>query len=130
MSYWYEPNYMSAISFNVWALIIPTFLYLLFRAVKGSQAGLFAVLWIAATYLIWIPISLFTDRVSYIYYFYPTVGAICIGLGLGLSRLIDIWQARKTGKLRWAAISAVTGYLVIHVAVFAIISPLSWISWV
>jgi dolichyl-phosphate-mannose-protein mannosyltransferase len=129
MPYWCEPNYMSAISFNIWVLIIPTVFYLLFKAVKGSEAGLFAVLWFAATYLIWIPISLITDRISFVYYFYPAVGAICIGLGLGFSKLVEIGRARKTGKLRRVAIPAVIGYMVLHVIVFTIISPFSWLLW-
>ena len=86
MPFWYMPHYTGAISFTIWALIIPTFGYLIYKAVKRDEAGLFALAWFAGTYLIWIPITLITDRVNYIYYFYPAVGAICIGVALGLSR--------------------------------------------
>ncbi len=129
MPYWYEPNYMSAVSFNIWALIIPAVVYISFQAVRKSEAGLFALSWFAATYLIWMPISLVTDRVSYVYYFYPTVGAICIGLGMGLSQLAEIGQAGKTGKLKRIAIPAVVAYMVLHVVVFVIMSPFTWLSW-
>ena len=96
---------------------------MVFKAVKGSTAAIFGISWFIGTYLVWIPISLITDRVSFIYYFYPTVGAICIGLGLGLSRLLDIWRTRRSGKLRWVAIVAVVGYLALHLAVFVTLSP-------
>ena len=129
MPYWYQPNYLSAISFSVMVLIIPTVIYLIFKAVRGNAAGLFAISWFAGTYLVWIPLSIITNRISFVYYFYPTVGVICIGLGLGLSQLTGLWRTRKTGKLRWLAISVVTGYLVIHVAIFAILSPLSGFPW-
>jgi dolichyl-phosphate-mannose-protein mannosyltransferase len=129
MPYWNEPHYMSAISFNIWVLIIPIICYLVFKAVKRSDAGLFAISWFTATYLMWIPISFFTDRISFVYYFYPTVGAICIGLGLWLSRLIEIGQTRETGKLRLVTISTVVAYLSIHIIVFTVISPFSWLSW-
>lgn len=125
MSYWYEPHYIGAISFTIWALIIPAVFYMAFRAAKGNSAGLFGVSWFVSTYLFWIPVSLITDRISYLYYFYPTVGAIGIGLGLGLSRLLGVWETRREGKLRWVAMLTASGYLLLHVGVFVILSPLS-----
>ncbi len=124
MPYWWEPQYVAAITFTIWALIIPTIIYLGFLAKKGNQAGLFSVSWFVSTYLVWIPLSLLTDRMSYIYYFYPTVGAICIGIGLGRSMLVDFWQTRRTGKLRRTAIIATSIYLALHVAIFIVLSPL------
>ena len=123
MAYWYEPHYIGAISFTIWALIIPVLFYMGFRAANGDTAGLFGISWFASTYLVWIPISITTDRISFIYYFYPTVGAICIGLGLGLSQLLATWKTRRGGKLRWVAMLAVLGYLLLHVIVFVILSP-------
>jgi len=123
MAYWYEPNYVGAISFTVWALIIPSVFYMVFRARKGNDASIFGLSWFASNYLVWIPVSLIFDRVSFIYYFYPTVGAICIGLGLGLSRLWGIWRTRETGRLRWIARLAVAVYLLLHLIVFVILSP-------
>jgi len=125
MPYWYAPHYTAAISFTIWALIIPTVLYMAYRARKGDSVGWFVVSWFVSTYLVWIPLALITDRITYVYYFYPTVGAICIGVGLVLSQLIDLWNNRKTGKLRWVAISAVPLYLLLHVAIFAVLSPLT-----
>jgi predicted membrane-bound dolichyl-phosphate-mannose-protein mannosyltransferase len=123
MPYWIIPHYTGAISFSIWALIIPTFAYMVFRAARGSEAGLFGVAWFTSTYLLWIPISIITNRATYIYYFYPTVGAICLGLGLGLFQLLSIYRERKTGKLKWTALAIVTVYLLIHMASFVILSP-------
>ena len=123
MTYWGEPHYIAAISFTIWALIIPSVVYMVFRAARSNDAAIFGLLWFASTYLFWIPVSCITDRISFVYYFYPTVGAICIGLGLGLSQLWGIWQTRRTGKLRWVAGVAVSGYLLLHIIVFVILSP-------
>lgn len=123
MAYWYEPHYIGMISFTIWALIIPSVLYMVFKAAKGSSAGLFGVSWFVSSYLLWIPMSLITDRISYVYYFYPTVGAICIGIGLGLSQLLAMWKARGDGKLRRVAMLAVLSYLLLHISVFVILSP-------
>lgn len=129
MGYWFKPHYVAAISPSVWALIMPTFGYMVYRAVKGSEAGLFGAAWFAGTYLVWIPLSLITDRVSYVYYFYPTIGAICLGLGLGLSRLLDFYRERKPGKLKKTVLSLFIFYLVAHLACFVILSPLFPIYW-
>jgi len=129
MSYWYRPHYMSAISPSIWALIMPTFGYMVYKAVKGNEAGLFGAAWFAGTYLVWIPISLITDRASYVYYFYPTVGAICLGLGLGLSRLLDFYRERRPGKLRRTVLALFIFYLVAHLVSFVILSPLFPLYW-
>jgi len=123
MGYYGAPHYTAAISPSLWALIIPTFAYMVYKAVKGSQAGLFGVAWFASTYLVWIPISLITDRVSYIYYLYPTIGAICLGLGLGLSQLLTFYQERRPGKLKRTILALVVFYFVAHLASFVILSP-------
>jgi len=125
MAYWYQPHYIGAVSFTVWGLIIPIVIYMAVKAVKKSDAGLFGILWFAGTYLVWILVSLLTNRVSFVFYFYPTVGAICLGLGMGLSQLIDFWKKRQSGKLRWAAISGVVFFLVLHLAVFIVVAPIN-----
>ncbi len=129
MSYWFSPHYLAAISPSIWALIMPTFGYMVYRAVKGNEAGLFGAAWFAGTYLVWIPFSLITDRVSYIYYFYPAVGAVCLGLGLGLSRLLDFYRERRPGKLKRTVLALFIFYLVAHLACFVILSPLFPIYW-
>jgi len=129
MSYWYRPHYLAAISPSVWALIMPTFGYMVYRAVKGSGAGLFGAAWFVGTYLVWVPISLITDRASYVYYFYPTVGAICLGIGLGLSRLLDFYRERKPGKLRKTVLALFIFYLAAHLVSFVILSPVFPLYW-
>jgi dolichyl-phosphate-mannose-protein mannosyltransferase len=124
MGYWYNPHYVAAISPSVWAFIMPAFAYMVYRAVRGSQAGLFGAAWFAGTYLVWIPLSLITDRVSYIYYFYPTVGAVCLGLGLGWAQLLDFYRSRQPGRLKKTVLALFVFYLVFHLACFVILSPL------
>jgi dolichyl-phosphate-mannose-protein mannosyltransferase len=124
MPFYYMPHWTAAISFSVFVAIIPTFLYMLWRAIKKNQAALFGVGWFFATYLIWIPATFITDRVTYIYYFYPAVGAICLGMGLWLGQLWDIFRNRPHGKLKWFAFSVVIFFLVAHIFSFLILSPI------
>jgi predicted membrane-bound dolichyl-phosphate-mannose-protein mannosyltransferase len=125
MAYWYQPHYIGAVSFTIWALIIPAVIYMTVKAVKKNDAGLFGVLWFAGTYLAWIPLSLITNRVSFIFYFYPTVGAICLGLGMGLSQLTDFWQTARSTKRGRAALAGVVFFLVLHLAIFIVLAPIN-----
>ena len=104
-------------------MIIPVFIYMLIRAIKGSDAGLFGVSWIAATYLIWIPATLITDRVTYIFYFYPTVGAVCLGLGMALNQLLDYFRNGRIKWLRRALLIVFIVFIAAHLVSFIILSP-------
>jgi hypothetical protein len=68
-----------------------------YQAFKKSSAGLFGVAWFIGTYVIWIPLSLITNRISYIFYFLPTVPVFCLGLGMGIDHLLRFWQ---TGRFK------------------------------
>ena len=124
MPYWWVPHYLSAISPPIWALIIPAFGYMIYKAIKRDEAGLFGSAWFASTYLIWIPMSLLTDRMSYVFYFYPTIGAICLGVGMGMSQLIDIFQGGRSRKLRWTLLGIVILIFLAHIVSFMILYPL------
>jgi dolichyl-phosphate-mannose-protein mannosyltransferase len=124
MAYWIMPHYTAAISFTIFVLIIPAFGYMIYKAVRGSEAGLFGAAWFVGTFGLMSLLSIVTDRVSYIYYFYPCVGAICIGVALGMGDLLDLFRRRPSGKLKWTALSVVIFILLLHLASFLILSPL------
>jgi dolichyl-phosphate-mannose-protein mannosyltransferase len=123
MAFWYTPNYLGAISPSVWGVMIPVVLYMIYRAVKGRhEAGLFGFSWFFGTFLLWIPISILTNRVSFIYYFYPTIGALCLGLGLGLNEALE-WGSTRTKRVKILVIAGVAALLLFHVASFIVLSP-------
>ena len=125
MAYHFNPNYVGGISPSIWALIMPTFVFMVFLAVrKRNEAALFGVAWFFGTYLLWIAGTFLTDRVSYIFYFYPTIGSLCIGLGIFLGWLLDIFKRRPSGKLKWTVLVIVVLYMMFHLACFIIMSPL------
>ncbi len=131
MWYWYDPHYLGAVSFNLWALIIPAVGYMVWRAIKGNDAAAFGLAWFFGTYLLWIPLSIFTDRISFVFYFYPAIGSVCIGVGLAMSRLLDVWRGSSRWKRRWA-LTGVAGYMSLHVLVFIILAPVfaRWTSFI
>jgi dolichyl-phosphate-mannose-protein mannosyltransferase len=124
MAFWIMPHYTAAISFTIFGLAVPAFGYMIYKAVKRNEAGLFGAAWFFGTFLLLIPLSIITNRVSYIFYFYPTIGAICIGVALFLADLLEFFRSRWYGKARWVALSAVILILFLHLASFIILSPL------
>ena len=123
--YRYQPNYIGMLSPTLWVLTIPTIIYIIFKTIKGDKTFAFLFAWFTGTYLLWIPLILITDRAAFIFYFYPTVGAICIGLALGLSRLRDIAKQRQKGRLFWAIKIGVPLYLLLHAIAFMVLAPVS-----
>jgi dolichyl-phosphate-mannose-protein mannosyltransferase len=126
--YSYDPQYISFISSTVQILIVPTIGYMIYKAVKGGQAAGLVLLWFLATYLIWIPLNLITNRVTFAFYFLPTTPAICIGLGMALGDAMDALKLRRAqaGRLTPGVISGYAGislYLLIHLAIFVVFNP-------
>jgi predicted membrane-bound dolichyl-phosphate-mannose-protein mannosyltransferase len=48
----------------------------------GERLSIWVVAWTIATYLPFYPISMLEHRTSYIFYFLPTIPAVCVGLAL------------------------------------------------
>jgi dolichyl-phosphate-mannose-protein mannosyltransferase len=123
MPFAYVPHYVATISLTLWWLIIPAIIYMTYRSFKGNEASRFALLWFFSTYVLWIPLSLLTDRVSFVYYFYPGIGAICIGLGLAFNKLLEYWQYGTNKSRRRASLGILVLYIVLTLAVFLVLSP-------
>jgi dolichyl-phosphate-mannose-protein mannosyltransferase len=122
MAYWYSPHYTGAISLSIWVVMIPVVLYMLYRAVKRNEAGLFGFAWFFGTFLLWIPISIYSNRVSFVFYFYPTIGALCLGLGLGLNEALE-WASSRRNRVKIPVVAAVIVFFLFHIASFVILSP-------
>ncbi|MCJ7769388.1 MAG: phospholipid carrier-dependent glycosyltransferase [Dehalococcoidales bacterium] len=126
LPYWFTPiRFLGMISPSITVLAIPAVIYMIYRAIKGKADALFPFSWFLGTYMIWIPASLITNRVSYLFYFYPTVGAICIGLAIAIFKLIDLARERQGNKLRWFVAVLVPLYLLAHIYAFINIGPFS-----
>lgn len=121
-------QYLSFISWTIQILIIPSVLYMVYKAMRGNNAACFGIIWFAFTYLTWIPLVLITDRITYDFYFLPTTGAICIGIGMALSDIINKLKANtaRQGKITSGAKMAYAGialYLLLHLVIFVITNP-------
>jgi dolichyl-phosphate-mannose--protein O-mannosyl transferase len=126
--YSYDPQYISFISSTIQLLIVPAMGYMVYKAVKGSQAATLLLLWFAFVYVIWIPLDIVTDRVTFVFYFLPVTPAVCLALGMGLGDAWDALMARRVAAGRrtpgvWAGRSAIVFYLALHLAIFVVLNP-------
>jgi dolichyl-phosphate-mannose-protein mannosyltransferase len=122
MAFWYSPHYTGGVSFSIWMLMIPVVLYMLYRTLRGNDAALFGFAWFFSVFVLWVPISIFTNRVSFVYYFYPTVGALCLGLGLGMNQLLDKVSG-KSLKFKIPAVAAIIAFMLFHLANLMVMAP-------
>jgi predicted membrane-bound dolichyl-phosphate-mannose-protein mannosyltransferase len=126
IGYWYNPDYYGNLSWTFAILFVPAALYLFYRIIKRDDAGLFGFSWFYATYLLWILQTWFFNRVAYTFYIFPTVGAICIGVGLWMNAMVETWERRPSSKRGWVAILSVWLTSLLHVGVFAVMAPISF----
>ena len=89
---------------------------------KGS-AFIFAVCWMIGTWAVWIPISIMTDRSSFLFYFLPTVGACCLIGALIIEELIK--RMNKTAsKTKQIIVKVILLILIVgHLTAFCVLSP-------
>jgi dolichyl-phosphate-mannose--protein O-mannosyl transferase len=126
--YSFDPQYISFISTTIQILIIPTIGYMIYKAIKKSEAATLVLLWFLATYLVWIPINLATNRVTFVFYFLATTPAICIGLGMAISDWLDHLKKRRAELDRLSTGVALSYgtiglWLLIHLAIFIVFNP-------
>ncbi len=126
--YSFNPQYISFISSTIQIMTLPAMGYMTYRAVKGSRAAGLVLLWFLATYLVWIPLDIITNRVTYVFYFLSTTPAVCIAIGMALGDSLDKLKARRLslgGNTPWArtAYIAIGLYLLLHLAIFVVFNP-------
>ncbi len=126
LAYWISPHYLAMISPTIWVFVIPATAFVFFRAFKGDVAALFASIWFAGMYLIWIPVSLITDRISFVYYFYPSVGAVCMALSLVAMKVSNAAEKQPVRASTRVAASIVPTYLLLCLGAFVVLTPVSY----
>ena len=93
--YSYNPQYLSFISTTLQLLIIPIIGYMIYKAIKKSKAAGLVLLWFLATYVVWIPLDILTNRVTFVFYFLSTTPAICIGLAIAIGDWLNYLKKRR-----------------------------------
>ncbi len=124
-AYWWTPRFLGMISPTVWALIIPSMVYVTYRCLKGDTRTLFPFAWFVGLYLIWIPASLITNRASFIFYFYPAVGSVILAISIMVGKLIEVAENSVRSFKRTFLKIIIPTYLLGHIIAFIILAPTS-----
>ena len=120
----FDPQYIAMISLTVWASTFIVILYFIWKTIKQDRACSFGLSWFGGIYIPLALLVLITNRISFVYYIYPAIGAICLGIGIILGRLIEFWRRNRekvTGKI---SIIITSAFLFLHIVFFILISPL------
>ncbi len=139
LPYWYTPSYTGMLSPSLWLsgfAVIPFAIWKSFKKRNNASrnAWIFTLCWIIGTWLMWIALFLLSrlsghDRISYMFYYLPTVGAIALGTALILTAFINKAQARAKGFRRRFLELLTVSFLIVHLLSFCVLSPLHlWLS--
>ncbi|MFP4641853.1 MAG: phospholipid carrier-dependent glycosyltransferase [Dehalococcoidia bacterium] len=123
MAYCYNPWYLGCTTWTLWGLIIPSMGYAIYEAIKRNSMCIFALAWFASTYIVWIPIELITDRIMFKFYFYPSIGAVCLPLALGIYRIAAASGKIQRKKWRWTVRGLIILWMISHTGLFIFMSP-------
>ncbi|MFC1847813.1 glycosyltransferase family 39 protein [Chloroflexota bacterium] len=115
---------LAIISPTVWIFIIPSMIYMLIDyANKRTEGSFFILLWFGSTYLLWLPLAIATNRITYLYYFYPTIGAICFAIGYAIKNIWANTSKKRYSKYRFPFTVLITGYIGLHIFLFLFLAP-------
>lgn len=134
LPYWYTPSYTGMLSPSLWLsglFVIPYAVVKSFirRNNPEKNTAIFVVCWIIGTWLVWVPLFLATNRITYMFYYLPTIGAIAIGTALILAGFLKRIEKRSGGFRQRFMQLGVTSFLLLHLLSFCILSPLQlWLS--
>src|SRR5208283_3573594 len=121
MPFWNTPQYFSALNPTLWIMIVPVFVYYFIRTWQSrNDAAVFGLSWYLMTLVVWIIYGFVSNRITYVYYLYPFIGAIALGVGLIMEELV-VW-GRANGKLKnvyWG----IAIFLMAHAVFFLLLSP-------
>jgi len=128
LPYYYYPHYTGIVSPSIWLGGLMTFPFVIWKTIKRKNAAFnaafFVLLWIVGLLLVWIPLSIATNRVSFMFYYVPVIGAVAIGLSLILSSLLNKAYSLKGSAYKHILKLTVVSFIVIHLVSFCAISPL------
>ena len=124
LPYWYTPAYTGILSPSLWLsglLVIPVAIW---NAFKKNNASIFIVCWLIGTWVVWIPLFLATNRITYMFYYLPTIGAIAMGTALIVTYFLRRIDKKAGGFWKHFMMLSVASFLLFHLLSFSVLSPL------
>lgn len=123
------PSYTCMLSPSLWLSGLAVIPFAIWQSLKKNNAAVFVVCWIIGTWFTWIPLFLATDRLTYMFYYLPTIGAIALGTALILNTFLN--KAKGNPKSFYGRfLELITAsFILLHLMSLCVLSPLHlWIS--
>jgi len=126
MIIWADPSYELNVNWTLWGLIIPVMCYIIFEGIKQRWNSLcmFAFLWFVCGYLPWFIIYWAFDRVSYPFYFYTIVPAVCLAAGYAVCRIVSFSWGQNSVIVRWSIMMPAILWMAAHFVMFFMMAPI------
>ncbi len=116
----------AVISYGWYALIIPIIFFMKNTTAKDNTVA-FALFWIVGSWAAWIPLSILTDRITYSFYYLPTIPVLCLGAALLLNRGLAYAESPRNRDFRGfikGFIKAGVGiFIFLHLIAFCLLVP-------
>jgi len=112
----------AVISYGWFALIIPLILFMR-KGTPKNNTIVFALFWFVGAWAAWIPLSILTDRITYSFYYLPTVPVLCLGTGLLVNGALNFAERPRNYDFRGFVKGMIACFLFFHLVVFCLLIP-------
>jgi dolichyl-phosphate-mannose-protein mannosyltransferase len=129
--YNFNPQYIAMLSLTTWVLAFVVLSYFVYGTVKHDKACQFGLAWYTGLIIPMVLLVLVTNRITFIYYYFPMIGAICLGAGIISAKLLNYWRTNPQTRLGNMALGSVYILLILHIVIFILFSPIAvpFIKW-
>jgi len=116
----------AVISYTWFVMVIP--IIFLMRRGKGlDNAFAFSLFWFIGIWATWIPLAIITDRITYSFYYLPTIPVLCLIAGLLIHRVLGFAEKPINRDFRGFTRASVGLLLFMHLVIFCLLIPNSLI---
>jgi len=112
----------AVLSYGWFALIAPIAFFMKKSAPKDNTMA-FALFWFVGSWAAWIPLSILTDRITYSFYYLPTVPVLCLGTALLVNRALAYAESPRNREFRGFIKGMVAFFILLHLVAFCLLIP-------
>jgi hypothetical protein len=106
-----------------WFVLIIPLVFFMKRDTLKDNTSMFILFWLVGSWAVWIPLAILTDRITYSFYYLPSVPALCLAAALLFDRLLSSAEKRHNKEFRSFIKGSIALFIFFHLAVFCLLSP-------
>jgi hypothetical protein len=106
-----------------WFVLIVPLAFFMKKGTPADDVIGFTICWVVGSWATWIPLFILTNRITYSFYYLPTIPALCLGAALLLDKLLAKTEKRSNRRFRKMIKGGIAFFIFCHLAVFCLLSP-------